>query len=185
MIDVVIKVGGALLRQPGALDAAARAIAEAARAHRVLVVPGGGPFADAVRAADRQVGLGDDAAHWMAILGMEQYAHLLAERIVGARVVECVEEIERALGAGCIPVLAPYRWLRAADPLPHAWEVTSDSLAAWVAGAVHARTLVLLKPVAGETRALVDAYFERVVPDQARVVVLAASDIDTLAQLLD
>src|SRR5690348_2667768 len=184
VVDAVIKVGGALIHQPSALDDAAHAIAAAARTHRVLVVPGGGPFADAVRTADRDVGLGDDAAHWMAILGMEQYAHLLAERIAGARIVECVEEIERAYGDACVPVLAPYRWLRSADPLPHAWEVTSDSIAAWVAGAVNARTLVLIKPVADETRALVDAYFGRAVPEHLRVEVLSASDVGALGSTL-
>lgn len=180
-LDAVIKVGGALLRQPEALDATARAIVMAARSHRLLIVPGGGPFADAVRAADGDIGLGDDAAHWMAILGMGQYAHLLAERIAGARLVECAEEIDRALDDARIPILAPYRWLRAADPLPHAWDVTSDSIAAWVAGALDARTLVLIKPVAGETRALVDRYFVHAVPKHLRVVTVAPGDVAALS----
>lgn len=184
MIDAVIKIGGALVREPGALDAAARAIVTAARSHRLLIVPGGGPFADAVRAIDRDSGLTADAAHWMAILGMEQYAHLLVGRMNGARLVACGEEIRAALDAAALPVLAPYRWLRAADPLPHSWDVTSDSIAAWVAGAVGARTLVLIKPVAGSVASLVDAYFARAVPAQLRVIAVVATDVGDLESLL-
>ena len=51
-------------------------------------MPGGGPFADAVREFDRAMGLSSDAAHWMAILAMDQYAHVLAERIPGATLIE-------------------------------------------------------------------------------------------------
>ena len=61
---------------------------QAGRRHRLLVVPGGGPFADAVRAFDQREGLSADAAHWMAILAMDQYAYVLVERIPGAVLVE-------------------------------------------------------------------------------------------------
>ena len=50
------------------------------------------------------------------------------------------------LAAGRVPVIAPYRWLREADPLPHSWDVTSDSIAAWLASALGAARLVLVKP---------------------------------------
>ena len=84
----VVKVGGGLSSAPGALDAVGTALAAAGRRHRIVVVPGGGPFADAVRDFERRERLSPDAAHWMAILGMDQYAHVLAERIRGAAVVE-------------------------------------------------------------------------------------------------
>ena len=77
---------------------------------------------------------------------MDQYAHLLAERIEGAALVEESGGIAGALAAGRVAVLAPSRWLRAADPLPHSWDATSDSVAAFVAGALDARRLVLVKP---------------------------------------
>ena len=62
-------------------------------------------------------------------------------------------------------VLAPSRWLRAADVLPHDWDATSDSVAAFVAGALDAERLVLIKPASGGARrTLVDAYFALVLP---------------------
>jgi aspartokinase-like uncharacterized kinase len=173
-----VKVGGALLARAGALELVARALeAEVARGKRLLVVPGGGPFAETVRAMDAAHRVGDGAAHWMAILGMEQYAHLLAAHIAGARLVEHPGELEAAHRAGALPVLAPYRWLREADPLPHGWQVTSDSIAAWVAGRVGAHRLILVKPVLGERAALVDPYFERALPPRVRVVIADAAGV--------
>jgi aspartokinase-like uncharacterized kinase len=168
----VVKVGGALLARPGALDGALRAIESAvARGEQVVVVPGGGPFADAVRAVDASIGLDHDAAHWMAVLAMSAYAHLVASRTARARIVETADEVARALHERAIPVLAPYRWLVEEDPLPHTWDVTSDSIAAWLAGRLDAPRLVLVKPVAGEMMALVDRYFDRALPPGVRAII--------------
>jgi aspartokinase-like uncharacterized kinase len=131
---LVVKLGGSLAAIPGALDSACAAVSDLARRHRLVVVPGGGPFADAVREFDRREGLGDDAAHWMAILAMDQYAHVLAKRIDRAVLVEEPGGIGAAVGAGRPAVLAPYRWMRSADVLPHSWDATSDSVAAFTAG---------------------------------------------------
>jgi aspartokinase-like uncharacterized kinase len=160
-VEAVVKIGGSLLRDPERLLQVLDAVADARKECALLVVPGGGPFADAVRATDRRIGLTDDAAHWMAILAMDQYAHLLHSRLRGSTLVSTPAAALAALGAGALPVLAPYRWLREADPLPHSWNVTSDSIAAWVAGALGAPRLVLVKPagVTGAERGAVDAYF--------------------------
>ncbi|MEO8258195.1 MAG: hydantoinase/oxoprolinase family protein [Acidobacteriota bacterium] len=177
MVGTVVKLGGGLLAHPGHFDRALRAIAAAARDRALLVVPGGGPFADVVRDVDRRYGLADAAAHWMAVLAMDQYAHLVAARLTGARLVEDPAGITPAIAAGRVPVLAPSRWLRAADPLPHGWDVTSDSLAAWIAGAVGARLLVLIKPP-GATGELVDPYFAHALPEGITSVIVAADRVD-------
>ena len=161
MIDTVIKVGGSLLSLDDALPRTIAALELLAGTRSILVVPGGGPFTEAVRAASEQHSLDDDEAHWMAILGMEQFALLLAARIRNAELVHRPGEIARARTREKVPVLAPYRWLREADPLPHSWDVTSDSIAAWVASRVSARTLILVKPPGHDPRTAVDRYFDR------------------------
>src|SRR5690606_6777814 len=95
---------------------------------------------------DARLELSDAAAHWMAVLAMDQHAHLLHGRLPGSTLVDAPADASAALDRGQVPILAPYRWLAAADPLPHSWDVTSDSLAAWIAGAVGASRLVLVKP---------------------------------------
>ncbi len=117
------------------------ALGRQARRRFLVVVPGGGAFADEVRRADRRFALGDSAAHWMAILAMDQYGHLLADLAPGAAVTRS----RRELAPGRLNVLAPSAWLRRADPLPHSWDVTSDSIAAWVARALGCRRLLLVK----------------------------------------
>jgi aspartokinase-like uncharacterized kinase len=167
----VVKVGGGLLVVAGALDRVCAAVAALGRRESLVVVPGGGPLADAVRALDRAVGLSANAAHWMAILAMDQYAHLLAERIPSGRLVEEPGAIAAVLAQGEIAILAPSRWLRAADTLPHSWDATSDSIAAFVAGALDAARLDLIKP-AEVGREGVDACFATVVPAGLEVRVM-------------
>ena len=172
MIDAVIKVGGALLSSGDALPRAIAAIEHVAPQHSLLIVPGGGPFADVVRSVDERHSLTADDAHWMAILGMDQYAILLASRIRNAELVHRHGEIVRARARGMLPVLAPYRWLREADPLPHSWDVTSDSIAAWIAVAVGARQLMLIKPSAHDTQTVVDRYFDRGRPPELKYAIV-------------
>lgn len=157
----VIKVGGSLARAPGLTDRL-EILGLLTRRWPCVVVPGGGSFADAVREQADRHGLDEHAAHWMAVLAMDQYAHLLTS-VLGGRLVRGPGAIATALRAGLVPVLAPYEWLRREDPLPHDWSVTSDSIAAWVAGRLAARRLVLLK--SGPGRRDVDAYFGTALPE--------------------
>jgi 5-(aminomethyl)-3-furanmethanol phosphate kinase len=180
-VEVVVKLGGGVLESVEAADAVLRALRAAAQSCRLLVVPGGGPFADVVRDIDRRFGLSDDAAHWMAVLAMDQYAHLITGRLADAEMVSEPREIAGAIDAHRIPVLAPWRWLRATDPLPHSWDVTSDSIAAWVAGCVGARRLVLVKPGGVQASdAAVDRYFARALPDSMTWCIVPADRIDAL-----
>jgi probable H4MPT-linked C1 transfer pathway protein len=141
LVESVVKLGGSLLKTPATLRTVFGSVARAARRHPLLVVPGGGLFADAVRGVDRRFQLSDDAAHWMAILGMDQYAQLIAASLEGSDLAANCADIAARLTAGRVPVLAPFRWLQQVDPLPHSWNVTSDSIAAWVAGELGARRL--------------------------------------------
>jgi 5-(aminomethyl)-3-furanmethanol phosphate kinase len=131
---LVVKIGGSLL--PRIPDLVPLLLASE---RPLLIVPGGGMFADTVRQAD----VDDDAAHWMAIAAMEQYGWLLSSK-GGIGVT----------GQLAVPhnttVFLPYKCLRENDPLPHSWDITSDSIAAWIAGMLHL-DLLLLKSIDGIT----------------------------------
>ena len=95
-----------------------------------LVVPGGGPMADLVREIDSMCEITEEAAHWMAILAMEQYAYFLAD---GGR-ASLTREIRRPEGDPVIEILLPYLALLGDDlGMVHSWDYTSDSVAALVA----------------------------------------------------
>ena len=184
-VDVVVKIGGGLLQRVEEFDRVLGVVAELGRARRLLIVPGGGPFADVVRAVDARMSLSEDAAHWMAILAMDQHAHLIAERLEHSALVTSAMEIAHAQSSARIPVLAPYRWLRDADPLPHSWDVTSDSIAAWIAHAVGAPQLVLIKPSGASGEDLVDRYFSRALSSGVSSACVPADEIDGLLTARD
>lgn len=149
-----LKIGGSLahLRQSEeylALPDLCQEIGRLGADYPLLVVPGGGEFADQVRLAYRRFHLGETAAHHMALLAMDQYGYLLGELIPNSVLVTELLEASRFAEAGRIPILLPAELLRQADPLPHSWEVTSDTIAAWVAHKSGSSRLVLLKDVDG------------------------------------
>lgn len=167
---------------PQALDRVCAELSRASRNHRLLVVPGGGPFADAVREFERRVGISADAAHWMAILAMDQYAHVLAGRIAGAVLVDEPGAAKESVAPGRAVVLAPSRWMRSADVLPHSWDATSDSIAAFVAGALDAVRLILIKPATTGER--VDAFFATALPRDLPYSVLEYDRVEQLTRQL-
>jgi len=178
----VIKVGGGLSRLPGALERVCSAFQELSQRHPMLVVPGGGPFADAVRTFERRTTLSPAASHWMAILAMDQYAYVLADRIAGGVIVAEPGEIREVLSAGQIPILTPARWMRSADVLPHSWEVTSDSIAAFVAGALGAARLALIKPAVSDDA--VDRYFRTALPAGMPCLIVSWERLEELSDWL-
>jgi aspartokinase-like uncharacterized kinase len=184
-VELVVKLGGSLLNRVEEFDRVLGVLADVGRARRLLIVPGGGPFADTVRAVDARVRLSDDAAHWMAILAMDQHAHLIAERLVHSVLVTSAAAIAQAQSSARIPVLAPYRWLRDADPLPHSWDVTSDSIAAWCAHAVGASQLVLIKSSGASGADVVDRYFSRALQPGVSSACVTADEIDRLLTARD
>ena len=142
---LVIKIGGGLLRDEGleGLHRACAEVTEIAAQRRVLVVPGGGPFADVVRTVDAQVGLGERVAHALALRAMDQLGVLLRSLLPA---VESIAE----LGAPCsVAVLLAAPAFAGRPEVPESWAVTSDSLAVLAAAAIGAGEAVLLKPVAG------------------------------------
>ena len=128
---LIVKVGGSLYNQIP--DLAPILIASD---RPLFIIPGGGPFADLVR----QVRVNNDAAHWMAIAAMEQYGWFISS--FG------ILTTDRIAVPLTTTVLLPYRCLRSTDILPHTWDVTSDTIAAWVAGTLHL-DLLLLKSMDG------------------------------------
>ena len=128
---LIVKVGGSLYNQISDLIPVIKA-----SNRPLLLIPGGGPFADLVR----RVQVDNDSAHWMAVSAMEQYGLFIASFGIST-----TDFIVTPLTT---TVFLPYRNLRLTDPLPHTWDVTSDTIAAWVAHALHL-DLLLLKSVDG------------------------------------
>ncbi len=147
---VVVKLGGSLTAS-GRLPALMGELARSASAGQPIVaVPGGGPFADAVRAAQVGSGFDDGAAHDMALLAMAQYGLMLAALTP--------RRARLAWGAAAVAAALtnysgePLIWLP--DPrhdgqgLERSWRITADSLALWLAGSLALDRVLLVKTCA-------------------------------------
>ena len=137
----IVKLGGSHATGPHLKD---WLTAIAAEEGSIVIVPGGGPFADAVRTAQASIGYDDRAAHAMALMAMAQFGRALESLNPALRLAASRSAILRALRDGRVPVWSPEPMARAAA-LPETWNLTSDSLAAWLAGALGASSLVLVK----------------------------------------
>lgn len=138
----VVKLGGSLYSSP---HLSAWLAACAKTAGKVVLVPGGGPFADQVRAAQPQLGFDDATAHHLALLAMEQFGLALCGMSVGLRPAATAEVIADLAARGMTPVWLPSAMVLGDRDIRADWSVTSDSLAAWLATQLRAEALALVK----------------------------------------
>ncbi|TIN79464.1 (5-formylfuran-3-yl)methyl phosphate synthase [Mesorhizobium sp.] len=160
----------------------------------IVIVPGGGLFADQVRETQIYMDFSDTAAHAMAILAMEQFAQVILDRDERLAPARSLEEMGRALDAGKIPVWLPSSLALPAPDIPASWDVTSDSLAAWLAGKLGANALLLIKQTGAfsgsdtidslAVRGIVDAGFAAMLPDGVDVHLAGPKDAAEAGALL-
>jgi len=146
-VDAVIKVGGSLAEEPERLIALCAKLSVLAETYGLVVVPGGGRFADVVRDSDKRFNLSSGVSHRMAILGMDQFGMLLAQITPNSCATYSLDE--QLAETEAVPVFLPSRLLFKEDPLKNSWDVTSDSIAAYVASRLQATKLVLVTDVDG------------------------------------
>lgn len=183
---VVVKIGGSFACSAHLRDWL-RALCDCAG--RAVIVPGGGPFADAVRSTQLKMGFDDRAAHHMALLAMEQYGRALVGCNGRLSPADSPAAIRRGLGSGRIPVWMPAAMVLSASDIAPSWDVTSDSLAAWLGGRLGSGRLFLVKhlpALAGRRKVeelaaqgIVDAAFPSYLKQSAlRAFVLGPRDHD-------
>lgn len=148
-MDAVVKIGGSLAVDDIALRALCLELSKIAENHRLLVVPGGGEFADIVRTVDERFSLNSWVSHRMAVLGMEQYGLLLYNLIPKCRLAYSLSVLEGLSGSGHAVVLLPSRLVFRARSLKVSWDVTSDSIAGYIAARLDANKLILVTNVDG------------------------------------
>lgn len=142
---LVVKIGGSLAETGRLNDMLARV---AAAKRPVVVVPGGGNFAQKVRDLQNALKFDDQSAHRLAMLGMHQMAEIyftIDRRFAAA---DSLEGIARILSIGGLtPVWMPLQMCQSDPLIPADWSITSDGLAARLAELMGGAPLVLLKSV--------------------------------------
>jgi aspartokinase-like uncharacterized kinase len=141
----VVKVGGSLATDetlPYWLD-----VLSCYGGGEVVIVPGGGPFAELVMKSQGFWNFDDSSAHRMALMAMGQYGVMMAGMRPDLEPVESLQDIQKVLNRAGVPVWLPERLLGGDQRVEHSWDVTSDSLAAWLAQQLLASHLLLVKSV--------------------------------------
>lgn len=177
MSVAVLKLGGSLL-DLGDLPDRLRAVLAMLDGNRPLVICGGGVVANVVREWHDAHGLSEEQSHWLAMDSIRLNQRLLLTLMPELELVSNRAAAESAWRRGRVPLLDLMSFVSIEEvapaggaTLPHSWELTSDSLAGWVAIRWPASRLVLLKSVGlpisegslsfrnAAENGLVDAYF--------------------------
>ena len=115
---------------------------------RVVLVCGGGAFADAVRIHQAHWRYNDLAAHNMALLAMAQTAHFLHALNPALQMAGSDADAQRVLRLGKTALWSPLALLADHADEGTNWGVTSDSIALALAQRLGAEQLVLVKSCA-------------------------------------
>ncbi|MGH8778010.1 aspartate kinase [Paraburkholderia sp.] len=139
----VVKIGGSLSHEP----MLRRWLTELCElgGGRVVIVPGGGDFADKVRQYQSEWCFDDLAAHNMCLLAMTQYAILMQGVLPELVLASSEAKIRRALRDGHVAVWMPTALMRDTPDAMSNWDTTSDSLAAWLSTMLNAERLIVVK----------------------------------------
>jgi len=140
---IVVKLGGSLYNTPE-LRCWLNILDEAAKQQPIIIVPGGGPFANQVRDAQQLHQFDDRHAHHMAILAMAQFGLLLKGITAKCQLFYFSADEPVSIPMG-LSVWLPNESLLSQAEIMHSWTITSDSLALWLANKLHAEQLILIK----------------------------------------
>lgn len=141
----VVKLGGSLLNTCD-LSSTLKTLADHG-AGNVVIVPGGGVFADQVRYLQKELQIDDTTAHRMALRAMEQFGTLLTTLDPRLHAAHTIEAINHCLEKKEIPVWFPYDMIAGNPVIKATWDITSDSLALWLANCLKCQNLVMVKSV--------------------------------------
>lgn len=146
----IVKLGGSVCRQPGLLSKI-ECLSELSDSQLVLVVCGGGEFAEAVRRYDRIHELSDQHNHELAIQAMVLMSKMIQgltdwPTVNAADLLTSFDgDFRSRLSFGSPTIVECTDWLNSAKcTLPASWSVTSDSIAAALAIELNA-SLTLVK----------------------------------------
>ena len=194
MTVTVVKLGGSLSTSdllPDWLDQ----IEQLAKRSNIVLVPGGGQFAEQVRQQQRTLGYGDLTAHRLALLGMCQTGYFLKEKCPALSIVCDSGKLAPFLNKGLPLLWLPLELLDDQSEVPASWDYTSDSIALWLAGRLHAEQLILVKKALPEgernlinyiNNHVIDKGFQKLIANiESKILVLAGSEWSRLAASQD
>ena len=139
----IVKFGGSLMENCD-LESLVHELVDHG-AGKVVLVPGGGIFADQVRYLQNELKFDDLTSHRMCLRAMELYGTLLASMDPRLHAASNPETIKDLLKDNQVPIWFPYEMTVNNPAIEATWRVTSDSLSLWLAKTMQCQNLILLK----------------------------------------
>jgi len=140
-MDWVLKIGGSLFPEK-AIDLCRFLFKHNEFKGNILIICGGGKFANQVRNYNDELDFSNTANHKSAIMCMDIIGTLLADKVKGLETVNTLEDALKVSQLGKIPVLNSYTLMEDHDPLEHSWRITSDSIALYISNLLKAKLLI-------------------------------------------
>ena len=137
IIKQVVKIGGSLFPEY-AID-----LAEKLKSTDSCIVLGGGEFANLIRKYDDQQHFSKEANHWTAIECMDIIAKLVNDKVESSKLAYSIDDVNQISDEGYTPIFVVSEFLRKEDPFECSWDVTSDSIAAYVSHLLNAKLLIV------------------------------------------
>ena len=168
----VVKFGGSLFNG-GRLGDWIHHLNRWAQGKCVILVPGGGEFANIIRRLQAACQMHDEIAHELALGAMRQSGEIISRLCERAPSFKSLRQLESMVDDNGIYLWVPSSEEFRATNMPRNWSVTSDSIALWMAIRLGAVELILLKSVnppptdidAWAESDFVDDYFSSLVTD--------------------
>ncbi|AMD18416.1 delta 1-pyrroline-5-carboxylate synthetase [Methanobrevibacter sp. YE315] len=137
MVKQVVKIGGSLFPNY-AID-----LAKKLKGTDSCIVLGGGEFANLIRKYNDEIAFSEETNHWTAIDCMDIIAKLVNDKVDTTKLAYSIEEVNQISDEGFTPIFVVSEFLKKEDPFECSWDVTSDSIAAYISHLLNANLLIV------------------------------------------
>ena len=145
----IIKIGGSWIDK-AELNELIISLSKYSKFENIILVVGGGCFADAVRLVYASKQMSEKTGHFIALKATEMFAHILKEINKSISLVNDIESLK--IIDKKLKVWMPSIVLKDESSFLSSWESTSDSVAAWLHTKVKSKGLVFIKSVIFEKK---------------------------------
>lgn len=146
----LFKIGGKILEDFENLNSTISQLMQLYNEHllqKIILIPGGGSFANFIRKIYNELNFTEETAHWMGIISMNYNGLELSKKFPNIQVVENFERLKES--KKIFSIFLPYDFIKETDKLPHTWDVTSDSISIFIAKELGLNECYFIKDVDG------------------------------------
>lgn len=151
-IDIFLKVGGSILKNPGRCKEIIEEIVLASQLtgrQKIVLFPGGGPPDKAIEKINSTISIPAYVHHKACALAQDQCGMIISSYHTSIIPTASLIEVNNILKEGKIPLILPSVLLCHLDVFEHDWIITSDTIGAYFAWILRANKYVILTDVDG------------------------------------